>query len=154
MHGCNWTHLHVLDVPAVSPRRCLQCGLQTSQYALKLSILGANVQTYCVKSLQLVYTVVGLGRSQAASGYRGSQYDANHIDYSFLISRGSHAGLFKIARQMYLLFQQQTTIERAAADNRMWGPQSEEDPTHLKAWSLLRMFGPTTCMVAPDSRAG
>ncbi len=64
------------------------------------------------------------------------------------------AGLFKIARQMYLLFQQQTTIERAAGDNGMWGPLSEDDPTHLKAWSLLRMFGPTTCLVAPDSRAG
>ena len=64
------------------------------------------------------------------------------------------AGLFKIARQMYLLFQQQTTIERAAGDNGMWGPLSEDDPTHLKGWSLLRMFGPTTCLVAPDSRAG
>ncbi|DBA98627.1 TPA: hypothetical protein ACH3X1_014416 [Trebouxia sp. C0004] len=62
-------------------------------------------------------------------------------------------GLFKIARQMYLLFQQQTTVERAAGDNGMWGPLSEDDPTHLKAWSLLRMFGPTTCLVAPDSRA-
>ncbi len=55
---------------------------------------------------------------------------------------------------MYLLFQQQTTIERAAGDNHMWGPPSEDHPTHLKAWSLLRMFGPTTCLVAPDSRAG
>ncbi|DBB15612.1 TPA: hypothetical protein ACH3X3_003824 [Trebouxia sp. C0006] len=62
-------------------------------------------------------------------------------------------GLFKTARQMYLLFQQQTTIDRAAGDNDMWGPPSEDDPTHLKAWSLLRMFGPTTCLVAPDSRA-
>ena len=53
------------------------------------------------------------------------------------------AGLFKIACQMYLLFQQQTTIERAAGDNDMWGPPSEDHPTHLKAWSLLRMFGPT-----------
>ena len=64
------------------------------------------------------------------------------------------AGLFKIARQMYLLFQQQTTLERAASDNDMWGPFSEEQPHCLKAFSLLRMFGPTTCLVAPDSRAG
>ena len=64
------------------------------------------------------------------------------------------AGLFKIARQMYLLFQQQTTLERAASDNDMWGPFSEEQPSCLKAFSLLRMFGPTTCLVAPDSRAG
>lgn len=55
---------------------------------------------------------------------------------------------------MYLLFQQQTTIERAANDNHMWGPVSEEDPSCLKAFSLLRMLGPTTCLVAPDSRAG
>ena len=64
------------------------------------------------------------------------------------------AGLFKIARQMYLLFQQQTTLERAASDNGMWGPFLEENPACLKAFSLLRMFGPTTCLVAPDSRAG
>ena len=55
---------------------------------------------------------------------------------------------------MYLLFQQQTTLERAASDNNMWGPFSEDNPSCLKAFSLLRMFGPTTCMVAPDSRAG
>ena len=54
---------------------------------------------------------------------------------------------------MYLLFQQQTTIERAASDNNMWGPFDDENPNCLKAFSLLRMFGPTTCMVAPDSRA-
>ena len=54
---------------------------------------------------------------------------------------------------MYLLFQQQTTIERAAEDN-MWGPLSKENPSHLASWSLLRMFGPTTALVVPDSRAG
>ncbi|KAL3136206.1 hypothetical protein ABBQ32_007220 [Trebouxia sp. C0010 RCD-2024] len=62
-------------------------------------------------------------------------------------------GLFRTARQMYLLFQQQTTLERAASDNGMWGPFSEESPACLKAFSLLRMLGPTTCLVAPDSRA-
>ena len=55
---------------------------------------------------------------------------------------------------MYLLFQQQTTIERAAEDNAMWGPVSKENPSHLASWSLLRMFGPTTALVVPDSRAG
>ena len=55
---------------------------------------------------------------------------------------------------MYLLFQQQTTLERAASDNGMWGPFSEDNPACLKAFSLLRMLGPTTCLVAPDSRAG
>ena len=64
------------------------------------------------------------------------------------------AGLFGIARKMYLLFQQQTTLERAASDNAMWGPFSEANPACLKAFSLLRMLGPTTCLVAPDSRAG
>lgn len=55
---------------------------------------------------------------------------------------------------MYLLFQQQTTLERAASDNDMWGPFSEDNPACLKAFSLLRMFGPSTCLVAPDSQAG
>ena len=64
------------------------------------------------------------------------------------------AGIYRCARTAYMLFQQHTTPETAAADNGIWGLPDPLNPQALATYSWIRLAGQTVAMVAPDQRAG
>lgn len=94
-----------------------------------------------------------LGRAAEDNNMSGAICDEHHTQHTdanvkLLSSSVSisvallPAGLVKIARQMYLLFQQQTTIERAAEENNMSGaicdePYTQHKDAHMKPLSIL-----------------
>eukprot|EP00891_Asterochloris_glomerata_P005631 jgi/Astpho2/5631/Aster-x0692 len=63
-------------------------------------------------------------------------------------------GIYRCARTAYMVFQQHTTPETAAADNGIWGLPDPLNPQALATYSWIRLAGQTVAMVAPDQRAG